>query len=82
MHADGHRSGHQLLQQDVTATTMATLIQNDLKNIPQSLTTESNEQALHITMCRYECGNLMKTMMSVLNTKYIAMSHVWGSKVE
>jgi hypothetical protein len=34
---------------------------------------------LQVTMCRYESGKLVKTMMPVEEGEYVAVSHVWGA---
>ena len=37
---------------------------------------EGKQTPLQVTMCRYECGKLVKTMVE--EGEYVAVSHVWG----
>ena len=36
------------------------------------------QRDLQVEMCRYESGKLVKSLVSVSNGNYIAVSHVWG----
>jgi hypothetical protein len=33
--------------------------------------------ALQVPLCRYDAGGLIKETMTLSNTKYVAISHIW-----
>lgn len=36
---------------------------------------------LQVILCRYESGRLVRTMMPLHSTKYLAISHIWGKAI-